>query len=255
MLSGFNDIFVSIAVLLVLAAVGWIGQSITTPLARALVATTAWGLAEYFTRARRMALPSILLMLAFVGGVAAMLVGVMVELHPDLPGRIDAVIGAGIGLVAVGAAWLHWRRFMVPITVAAGAASLVGVVIGLAIAAVPAAKEAIFPILLPCGLGVFALATLGIDCPRSGSWRSRENGRPRKARGRQSTTFINRRSTGASTGPRSCPRFNITPCSPTSAHMPCLLRKAGRFSIRNSGRSAARRKAAKIAASCPSSIA
>ena len=158
LLSGFNDIFVSIAVALVLAAVAWIGQSITTPLAGALVAVTSWGLAEYFTRQRRMALPSILLLLAFVGGVAATLVGMMVELHVDLPDQTEAAIGAGIGLVAAGAAWLHWRRFMVPITVAAGAAAVVAVVIGLTMAVIPAAKDAVFPILFACGLAVFALA-------------------------------------------------------------------------------------------------
>lgn len=158
LLSGFNDIFVSIAVVLVLAAVGWIGQSITTPLAGALVAVTAWGLAEYFTRARRMALPSILLLLAFVGGVAGTFVGVMFELHPDFSDQANAAIGGGIALVAAGAAWLHWRRFMVPITVAAGAAALAGVVIALTFAAVPAAKDALYPLLFLCGIAVFALA-------------------------------------------------------------------------------------------------
>ena len=158
LLSGFNDIFVSIAVALVLAAMAWIGKSITAPMAGALVAITAWALAEYFTRARRMALPSILLLLAFVGGIAASLVGVMVELDPDLPEQTNAAIGAGIGLIAAGAAWLHWRRFMVPITVAAGAAALVGVVMALAVAAVPAAKDALYPLLLLCGVGVFTLA-------------------------------------------------------------------------------------------------
>ena len=158
LLSGFNDIFVAIAVTLVLVAVAWIGQSITMPLAGALVATTSWALAEYFTRARRMALPSILLLLAFVGGVAATLIGVMVELKVDLPDQVDAAIGAGIALVAAGAAWLHWKRFMVPITVAAGAAALVGVVIALAYAAFPGMKELAYPLLFACGLGVFALA-------------------------------------------------------------------------------------------------
>ena len=83
-----------------------------------------------------MALPSILLLLAFVGGVAATLVGIMVELKLDLPDQVDAAIGAGIGLVAAGAAWLHWRRFMVPITVAAGAVALAGVAVGVTLAAV-----------------------------------------------------------------------------------------------------------------------
>ncbi len=151
LLSGFNDIFVAIAVGLVLVALAWIGESIFTPLAGALVAIAAWGLAEYFTRQRRMALPSILLLIAFVGGVAATLVGMMVEIDPDFSDRTNAVIGAGIGLVAAGAAWVHWKRFMVPITVAAGAAALVAVAVALTLAAIPAAKDAIYPILLAGG--------------------------------------------------------------------------------------------------------
>jgi hypothetical protein len=158
LLTGFNDIFVSIALALVLVAVAWIGKSITTPLAGALVAAASWALAEYFTRVRRMALPSILLLLAFVGGVAASLIGVMVELYPDLSNQVNAVIGAGIALVATAAAWAHWRRFMVPITVAAGAAASVGVVIGLTFAAFPAMQDLVYPLVLACGVGVFALA-------------------------------------------------------------------------------------------------
>lgn len=158
LLTGFNDIFVSIAVVLVLVAVAWIGQSIATPLAGALVAVSSWGLAEYFTRQRRMALPSILLLLAFVGGVAAALVGVLVDLKPDYSHQANAVIGAGIALASAGAAYLHWKRFMVPITVAAGAVALVGMVIGLSYAAYPAIEELLYPLLLVCGVAVFALA-------------------------------------------------------------------------------------------------
>ncbi|WP_426263431.1 hypothetical protein [Sphingomonas sp. PWP1-2] len=158
LLSGFNDIFVSIAIVLVLLAVGWIGESITPPLAGALVAVAAWGLAEYFTRLRRMALPSILLLLAFVGGVGATPVGVLVALHANSSDQAGAAIGAGIGLLMAGAAWLHWRRFMVPITVAAGASALVGVVVALVIAAIPLVKEAVYPLVFICGLGMFALA-------------------------------------------------------------------------------------------------
>ena len=84
LITGFNDIFVSIAAAILLFAVGWIGQSIgqatglvitdhgeTGPsfLAPLAVAATAWALALFFTARRRMALPSILLLLAFVGGV------------------------------------------------------------------------------------------------------------------------------------------------------------------------------------------
>ena len=80
LLTGFNDIFVSIAAAILLFAVGWIGQRIgatsawrstatgRASLAPLAVAATAWGLALFFTAKRRMALPSILLLLAFVGG-------------------------------------------------------------------------------------------------------------------------------------------------------------------------------------------
>ena len=158
LLSGFNDIFVTIAIALLLAAVAQIGGTITEALGGAFVAIAAWGLAEYFTRRRRMALPSIVLLLAFVGGVAATMIGALVHGNPDFSDRISALIAAGIALVTAGAAWLHWRRFMVPITVAAGAVALVGMVVALALVAFPALKETIYPVILIGGLAVFALA-------------------------------------------------------------------------------------------------
>src|SRR4051794_8928815 len=140
LITGFNDIFVSIAAAILLFAVGWIGQSIGQstgliisdngdsgpsflgPLA---VAGTAWPLAMFFTAKRRMALPSILLLLAFVGGVfaatgLALVLGVgpdQLDNNPALGGVFAAISGA----VAAVAAWLHWRQFRVPITVAVGA--------------------------------------------------------------------------------------------------------------------------------------
>ncbi len=158
LLTGFNDIFVSVALALLLVSLAWIGGSITAPLGGLGVAGAAWFLAEYFTARRRMALPSILLLLAFVGGVAATLIGVMVELDPEFSDRVNAVIGAGIGLVAAGAAWVHWKRFMVPITVAAGALALVATVAGLALAAFPGLEDRVYPITLLGGLGVFLVA-------------------------------------------------------------------------------------------------
>ncbi len=158
LLTGFNDIFVSIALCLSLAAIAQIGSLVTPGLGGAGVAVSAWLLAEYFTRKRRMSLPSILLLLAFVGGVAAALIGALTTIEPNLPPRMEAIVGAGIALVAAGAAWLHWRRFMVPITVAAGALALVGVAMALTLAAVPAAKDAIYPIALVAGVAVFMIA-------------------------------------------------------------------------------------------------
>ena len=158
LLTGFNDIFVSIAICLLLAAVAQIGGSIALALGGSLVAAVGWGLAEYFTRRRRMALPSIVLLLAFVGGIAATMIGLLVHIEPHLQDRASAGVAAGIALVTAAAAWLHWKRFAVPITVAAGALAVVGVVVALALAAAPGLKAALYPLLLIAGVAVFALA-------------------------------------------------------------------------------------------------
>jgi hypothetical protein len=60
LLTGFNDIFVSIAIVILLVAVGWLAQSVPvgqhshdpSPLPGLAVAAASWGLAEYFTRLR-----------------------------------------------------------------------------------------------------------------------------------------------------------------------------------------------------------
>ncbi len=171
LLTGFNDIFVAIASALLLAALGWIGGSVWAPLGGLAVALGAWGLAEYFTRARRMALPSILLLLAFVAGVAGTMIGLIAENGDAMERWIDgfkgneqvqyAIVGgtaAVIAAITAGAAWLHWRRFMVPITVAAGAVAVAAVVMALILGVVPGAKDAVFPLTLVLGLGMFAFA-------------------------------------------------------------------------------------------------
>jgi hypothetical protein len=63
--------------------------------------------------------------------------------------------------VGAAAAWLHWRRFRVPITVAAGAASVAGVVmalIGSAVATSPLRDTIMLGFLLLLGIGVFLFA-------------------------------------------------------------------------------------------------
>ena len=155
LLTGFNDIFVTIAIGLVLFALGALGGSIVPALGAVLVAAASWGLAEYFTRRRRMALPSIVLLLAFVGGVFGTVVTAM---HPSGAGETPPLWVALAAAAAAVAAWLHWRRFLVPITVAAGAAALGGLIIALVAGAGPAAAAAILPIVLVLGLVTFALA-------------------------------------------------------------------------------------------------
>jgi hypothetical protein len=187
LLTGFNDIFVGIAAVLILVAVGWIGFYIgghimgidanTGPrqlgVAAAMggfaVAVTSWLLAEYFTRRRRMALPSILLLLGFAGGVLVGLSAVFGANAPWLAEQVGAttelaqrqlagVLLAIVGVLTALAAWVHWRRFMVPITVAVGALALVGVAVGTVMALVPGSEDALNPMLLGAGVLVFALA-------------------------------------------------------------------------------------------------
>lgn len=166
LLTGFNDIFVGIASMILLVAVGWLGNSLhlgadihaPSPASGLLIAAVSWGLAEYFTRVRHMALPSILLLLGFVGGVGFGLMALMMLILPDTGERLVALSASGVALITTFAAWLHWRRFMVPITVAAGATSAAGIALGLLLSAFPAAKDSLFWLLLVAGLAIFAFA-------------------------------------------------------------------------------------------------
>jgi hypothetical protein len=141
LLTGFNDIFVGVAAIILLAAVAMIGYYVPPnvdvegpgPVSGLLVAATAWGLAEFFTLKRRMALPSIILLLAFVGGVfEASGTAIITSLDERNLSPQSAIIVLSVAAgIAAAAAWLHWRRFRVPITVAAGVAALVALVLGL----------------------------------------------------------------------------------------------------------------------------
>ena len=173
LLTGFNDIFVAIAAVILLVAVAWIGQSVPpnigfsgpSPWSGVAVAATAWGLAEFFTRKRRMALPSIILLLAFVGGVIAaaglsLVLAIGEEALRD-SNRLAGGIAAASAAIGAGAAWLHWRRFKVPITVAAGAAALVGLGLGLLnvlLGNTDGIDDIVLGFALMLGIGVFLFA-------------------------------------------------------------------------------------------------
>ena len=184
LITGFNDIFVSIAAAILLFAVGWIGQWIgqqtgllisdhgeTGPsfLGPLFVAGTSWALALFFTAKRRMALPSILLLLAFVGAVLTTSGFLLVQaIGPDqfdnnTNDMLPAVVGGVSAAIAAGAAWLHWRKFHVPITVAAGAAAVAGLFLAIVIGIVQphdseAAKNLVLSFILVLGVGVFLFA-------------------------------------------------------------------------------------------------
>lgn len=149
LVTGFNDIFVVIACLLLLASVAWIGATFVPWLAAVAVSVAAWLLAEFFVRRRRMALPAIVLLLGFVGGILAASI-IFLEKTSD-----TFVVASALAAVAT---WLHWLRFQVPITVAAGAAAVVGCIVALLFAATPEARNWTTAISLIAGIAVFALA-------------------------------------------------------------------------------------------------
>lgn len=105
LVSSFNDIFVAVAAVLALFAVAAIGSSQASPLGGVMLAGAAFVLAFEFTAKRRMALPSIVLAIGFLIGVAMTFGGEE----------------AGL-LLAIAAAAVHWFVFRVPIVPAAGIA-------------------------------------------------------------------------------------------------------------------------------------
>jgi len=148
LISGFNDIFVVIASLLLITSIKWIGGAIYGNL---LAALTAWGLAEFFVLKRRMALPAILLLLAFIGYLFAASQNGM--LTADISRAQSFTISS---IVATIAAWLHWLRFKVPITIAAGTAALVATCLTSLMAFITFFY--LMPVAIVIGLGVFAFA-------------------------------------------------------------------------------------------------
>lgn len=197
LINSFNDIFVAVGVVILLVALGAIGQALAGMFApevswevfgdpgrteaqlleyeRAndlnealsfafpglLIAAMAWPLSEFFTRKRRMALPSILLLLAFVGGAFFGVLGAGMAVLADGNETAGALMISAAALVSAGAAYLHWRRFMVPITVAAGAAGIAGTVISLIVAAIGPDNfnnTTVFSLVFVAGLAVWTFA-------------------------------------------------------------------------------------------------
>ncbi len=167
--TGFADIFVTIGLLLFMGALAFLMDSGTgSTLMFAGLAACAWVLAEFFTFKRRMALPSIVLLVVFVDAVLMLSLQVFGSLIPaahTIPGRYWFVPTTNPGalaaaaLVTVALASVHYLRFRVPITIAAGAFALC--LLALAVVAVlnPTMNETVFNVtLLLSGIAVFALA-------------------------------------------------------------------------------------------------
>lgn len=150
LISGFNDVFVVIASGLLLASVAWLGFKITPMLGTSAVAVVSWLLAEFFVNKRRMALPAIVLLLTFLGGVFATPI-----LWNEQPNQYAFLISGVLTLIA---AVVHWRRFRVPITVAASVVAISGSIGAAIITIFPYAIAWINTLMLMAGLIIFGLA-------------------------------------------------------------------------------------------------
>ena len=150
LIASFNDIFVVIACLLLLLSSGVALHHLHPAFSGSGVAALSWGLAEFFVLKRKMALPAIVLLATFVGGVFA-----AVLLAFEQKSETVVMLAACAASIA---AFLHWRRFSVPITVAAGAASVVTFVIALLLSVFPGLEAFLMPLLFIGGCLVFALA-------------------------------------------------------------------------------------------------
>lgn len=178
-LSGFSDIFVTIGLALFLGATGYLSWKFSGSVGMWIViAVAAWLLAEFFTRVRRMALPSIVLLIVFAYAVFMAVsyllgAGILQQLpHVYVAGSRPSVIGTMLNLdldriSALGAAAfmtalltaLHYVRFRVPITIAAGCAALTGTVVAVAFGLMPElSPPATSVVIFVCGVAIFALA-------------------------------------------------------------------------------------------------
>jgi hypothetical protein len=150
LIASFNDLFVVIACVLFMLSVSWTLFHIHPAISAAAVSILSWGLAEFFVLRRKMALPAIVLLLTMVGGLFASVAMLFDTLDEGV--FVLSALAAAIG------AWLHWKRFGVPITVAAGAAALVVLVISLLVTLIPALADYLIPMTLLGGIGIFLVA-------------------------------------------------------------------------------------------------
>jgi len=160
-IGGFSDIFVTIGIALFVGALVYFTEAFVGSIGAGLVAAVAsWLLAEYFTRKRRMAPPSIVLLLVFAISV---FLTVAEPRHLTRLFSLSAEVSGWpaffAGLVTAAATALHYLRFRVPITIAAGMAALTASIVALFVMLAPGlAGKVAAPLVLLCGLGVFALA-------------------------------------------------------------------------------------------------
>jgi hypothetical protein len=169
---GFAEIFVATGIVLLISGILALAWTLEGPVLPALAAGLCWLLALYFTRRRRMVLPSIVLAVGFAGG-SVVAIGDLLSraVSQDEPPRWVLMVFALLLLGALGA---YFRAFKVPfVAFLAGlaAAGLVFLLVDLVFpfGAFPTSFSALFDLRHGTGL---PLATLifGLLALAAGLW-------------------------------------------------------------------------------------
>lgn len=162
LISGFNDIFVSVASIILLISAGWMFWQAAPAMGFLVSAVLAWLLSLFFVNKKKLALPAILFLVTFVASVVCGSVVILGMWGVEVGNGI--IVSCGLGALA---AWAHWKEFHVPVTVAAGVASVTACL--LVFTAQSDALTGYFNV-IACGLGVltFLLAM---------SWDARDTAR------------------------------------------------------------------------------
>ncbi len=116
-ITGFNDIFVVIACLLFVSCSAFLAGVVSDTLSPLITMIISWGLAEYFSRVKKMSLPSIVLVILFIASSVSLVFTVLDDVASPI------TIAASAGAFGALMAYVHWRRFGVPITLACVVAS------------------------------------------------------------------------------------------------------------------------------------
>jgi hypothetical protein len=168
---GFAEIFVSVGIILLYAGFVTAVAAISGPMLPAFSAVLAWMLALYFTRRRRMALPSIVIAIGFAGGVSGTLAIVMGELLENPEGRFWPTVF----LLLTGAALVvYFRAFKVPFVALLLGLVLMGLVFIAVDMVIPFANDAfdvdaLFDLRHGSGLPVASLV-FGVLALAAGLW-------------------------------------------------------------------------------------
>ena len=155
LVTGFNDIFVVIASLLLLVSSAWVAKIIHPVFALFLVAALSWALAEFFVLRRKMALPAIVLLLAFSGSIFSGVSQLCEVLIVQAPPALTYMLGALCAVLSTG---LHWKRFKVPITIAIGTGAGIAFFIFTVLSVYPDAKNWVLLLMSISGLVAFFVA-------------------------------------------------------------------------------------------------